>query len=121
MGFEVFVPTRTDRGRRSEPTMHCSRKAKRIALSKASAALLPKACTHVVLAFDVDTRQVAIIATAPTDPKAIRLIGSDRRQISVANFLDHFSIAEGRYPVTDTKVHDRAALVSTAVESTKED
>lgn len=121
MGFEVFVPTRGVRGPRSEPTMTCSRKRRLITLSKAAMALLPKACTHLVLAFNPDTHQVALLATASTDPKAIRLVGKDKRQISVADFLEHFSIAEGRYPVADAKINERAALVSTAVESIKED
>lgn len=112
MPFEVFTPTRSAAGRTSEPLIRVHRANRRLTFTRAAIDLLPKACTHVVLAFDEDSRQIALLATAATDPKAIRISGTTTRQIGIGNFAEHFGIADGRYPVVHAKVHDRGALVS---------
>lgn len=112
MPFEVFTPVRANTGRTSEPMIRVHRSNKRITLTRAAIDLLPKACTHVVLAFDEDGRQIALLATASTDPKAIRISGGTTKQIGMGNFAEHFAIADGRYPVAHARVHDRGALVS---------
>jgi hypothetical protein len=112
MPFEVFTPVRATGGRTSEPMINVRRSTKRITITRAAIDLLPKACTHVVLAFDEDSRQIALLATAATDPKAIRISGTTTKQIGIGSFAEHFAIADGRYPVAHARVHDRGALVS---------
>lgn len=112
MPFEVFTPVRAAGGRTSEPMIRVQRAGKRITITRAAIELLPKACTHVVLAFDEDSRQIALLATAATDPKAIRITSGTTKGIGIGNFAEHFGIADGRYPVAHARVHDRGALVS---------
>lgn len=116
MPFEIFTREPISRGRSSEPTIRLYPDKRRITISKAAIELLPKSCTHVVLAFETETRQIALIAAASTDPKGVRITrGTSSQQLAVGGFLEHHSMQAGTYPVSDQRLQDRGALVSVEV------
>jgi len=107
MGFDIYTPKR---GRRDlPPAVRVSRSQGRLTLTAAAVALLPKAYTHVLLAFNNETRQIAFITTPPEN-RALRV--TKGRSVSASAFIEMYDLPDGSYPLNAGKISERTALVT---------
>lgn len=124
MAFEVFekIPART-RGRGTQPpAVRIDRKKHTVSMNTTALALLPKSCTKVLIAFDKETRQLALVSTFDLDPKGVVAThmavegGGEKmrrpRAVSVGQLADMLDLPNGKFAVEAGKIGDRTAIIT---------